>query len=284
MVGIVVLNYVNYAETIRCVDSLLKQKGVQLEIVIVDNGSDNESMAILDEKYNLSSVKLISLKENIGFAKGMNAGIDVLRSNGINNIFICNSDLVFTTERIMHQIVTSDQYTDKRVAVINPLVLNVNGSKANRTYFKEKFLRARMLKTFFPIIEKIKTAYFKGKANTISSVDSDGIVKQRYSNKTVIHDKEYLVVGCGYLLTERFFQHYNGLFPKTFLYYEEYALILFLNACGLKTSFVETDVIEHKHGASTVKNKKNNFNKNSKKIILKLIATSPSAIIRKYGK
>ena len=42
-IGIVVLNYKNFHETIECVKSILLQKDVFFNIVIVDNGSSNES-------------------------------------------------------------------------------------------------------------------------------------------------------------------------------------------------------------------------------------------------
>ena len=39
IVGVVVLNYVKFNETIECVNSLLAQKDVLLTIAIVENGS-----------------------------------------------------------------------------------------------------------------------------------------------------------------------------------------------------------------------------------------------------
>ena len=51
-VGVVVLNFNQYEETFRCVDSLLGQRGTRLRIVIVDNGSANDSCARLRERYS----------------------------------------------------------------------------------------------------------------------------------------------------------------------------------------------------------------------------------------
>ena len=63
-IGIVVLNYVNYSETIKCVSSLLKQENVSARIVIVENGSGNESAERLrgafdgEETVNLKIVRI----------------------------------------------------------------------------------------------------------------------------------------------------------------------------------------------------------------------------------
>lgn len=46
-VAIVILNYMNYQETMSCVESALQQKNVKFHIVVVDNGSSNDSYSIL---------------------------------------------------------------------------------------------------------------------------------------------------------------------------------------------------------------------------------------------
>ena len=60
-IAVVVLNYMNYKETINCTDSVLKQKNIEFEIVIVivDNGSPNESYKELGKEYrNNNSVPI----------------------------------------------------------------------------------------------------------------------------------------------------------------------------------------------------------------------------------
>lgn len=44
--AVIVLNYGNYQDTIDCVRSLLNQDYSSLHIVIVENGSKNESLKI----------------------------------------------------------------------------------------------------------------------------------------------------------------------------------------------------------------------------------------------
>src|SRR6478736_4073824 len=40
----VILNYKNYHDTIECIDALLKSSYKNLKIVVVDNGSENDSL------------------------------------------------------------------------------------------------------------------------------------------------------------------------------------------------------------------------------------------------
>ena len=50
-IGIVILNYLNYLDTIECVDSIRQMDYKIAGIVIVDNGSYNESYSILGKIY-----------------------------------------------------------------------------------------------------------------------------------------------------------------------------------------------------------------------------------------
>ena len=68
--GVVILNYINYKDTIECVRSFLRQKDVNLEIVIIDNGSPNESYKILTEYFKgYKNINIIKNMENKGYSK-----------------------------------------------------------------------------------------------------------------------------------------------------------------------------------------------------------------------
>lgn len=57
----------------ECLDSLLWQEGGVPEIILVDNGSNDGSVAFVKEYY--PSVSLIEFTENTGFCKAVNVGI-----------------------------------------------------------------------------------------------------------------------------------------------------------------------------------------------------------------
>ena len=79
-VGIVILNYLNYKDTIECVESIFNMKYDIAGIVIVDNHSENESYNVLKKLYkNRLNVSVIQSNRNYGFAKGNNIGIKVVR-------------------------------------------------------------------------------------------------------------------------------------------------------------------------------------------------------------
>jgi len=72
-VSVIIPNY-NGAKYIRvCLDSLSKQTFAAFDIIVVDNGSTDDSCDVLEKEY--CNVKLIKLDRNYGFSKAVNKGI-----------------------------------------------------------------------------------------------------------------------------------------------------------------------------------------------------------------
>lgn len=348
-VGVVVLNFNNYEETIRCTDSLLAQRGIALSLVIVDNGSANDSCERLRERYEMpaarelrtgeekqsryeippehgAAVTLICSPENLGFAGGMNLGIDELRGHGscagrgirrlrlsetefgasarpADFIFLANSDLFFSDPCILQQMVRA---WEPGVGVVNPTVMDPDGSPALRVHFRAKHLCLRMLKTYFPVLEALrgrrrrtaeKEAEKKAGTERQQREEKSGAKKREGQEEGTpgeaggsrIEQGEYTVIGCGYMYGPDFFRHYDRMYPETFLYGEEYATILYLHRAGLCTMLAETAPIIHRHGASTPADLHSDsvFREKMKRrghnVILRLMLRSERSIQKKYG-
>ena len=83
-----IYNTVKYL--IRCIDSLLKQTYQNLEIILVDDGSNDGSETICDEYAKLDSRVVVIHKENGGEASARNAGL--LAATGDYVMFIDSDD------------------------------------------------------------------------------------------------------------------------------------------------------------------------------------------------
>lgn len=96
LVSIIIVNYNTYELTCNCIDSVLKHtKGVEYEIIIVDNASPTEDPEHFKTRYH--NIKLIKSAENGGFAKGNNIGI--YNATG-DIILLLNSDTILTEDSI----------------------------------------------------------------------------------------------------------------------------------------------------------------------------------------
>lgn len=72
-----ILNYRNYRQTIACCRNLIKA-GLD-RIVVVDNGSSNESLAKLKSSLgNEAKVSILGTKANLGYARGNNFGLQAI--------------------------------------------------------------------------------------------------------------------------------------------------------------------------------------------------------------
>ena len=283
-VGCVILNYKKYNETINCVESLLKQAEVDMEIVIVDNGSENESAEILRERFGqYSNCHILESGENLGFAKGNNLGISYLRKQGVEYIWVTNSDTIFTDELITRDALEAYK---EGVGLINVTSYLMSGKENYFIKYKKKYLVLRMIKEF--MIAYIDAYVHKSKNKKISSGGERTLSEEKVKemNETVkrgylIHTEEYFVTGSVFLLTKDYFKNYGGLFPETFFYCEETATIMFLHKAGLKTEMVNTGIVLHKHRASTRKNV-NNYGLESRRKIVKLFFMNQKKIRNKY--
>jgi GT2 family glycosyltransferase len=74
-VSIIIPNYNGEKFLEVCLDSLMKQTFKFFEIIIIDNGSKDNSCNLIQEKY--SNIKLIRLSQNYGFSRAVNEGIRI---------------------------------------------------------------------------------------------------------------------------------------------------------------------------------------------------------------
>jgi GT2 family glycosyltransferase len=99
----VILNWERPEDTLECIRSV-ERSTVQTEIIVVDNGSRDDSTQLIAQA---SSVQLLALTSNLGFAGGFNAGIEKALASGADWIFILNNDTVIDPMAIAHLIKTS---------------------------------------------------------------------------------------------------------------------------------------------------------------------------------
>jgi len=89
MISVVVVNYNGKKFLEDCLSSLDRQTYRDFEIILVDNGSFDESIAYVRERY--PSVIIIETGKNLGFAGGVNTGINIAKGE---LIFTLNNDTI----------------------------------------------------------------------------------------------------------------------------------------------------------------------------------------------
>jgi len=92
-VGVVVLNYDGLGDTLRCLDSLDAADPAPVRIVVVDNGSaDGSPEALARRCAGNAAVEFLRLDRNLGYAGGMNRGIERALAHGVDVVLLLNND------------------------------------------------------------------------------------------------------------------------------------------------------------------------------------------------
>lgn len=239
MLGIVILNYKTYDETIRCIENILSVKIVELyKIYIVDNDSPNESYNILCDRFcTYSNIKVIQSGENGGFSYGNNIGFRAAIGDGCDKILCTNNDVEFKNDAI--SIMCEDLNAHSECAVIGPKVLCSDGDiqNGNRRYLTVKrFIMRHKPFSFF---------------------DWFGIEK-KYTYSSYRYDKpiyiEGMVSGCCFLMRSSVIQQVGYLDDNIFLYHEENILAAKLKRVGYKVLLDPSAEIIHYGGKTTGSN------------------------------
>ena len=90
LVYCVVLNWNGWQDTLACLASLMLQDYPSLVVVVVDNCSQNDSVARIKQNYPF--IQLLETGANLGFSGGNNAGIRLALENGADYVWLLNSD------------------------------------------------------------------------------------------------------------------------------------------------------------------------------------------------
>lgn len=91
--SVVVVNWNSRDDTAACLESLAEQTHEDLEVLVVDNGSKDDSVAMIRERFPWCTV--LPQGENLGFAEGCNRGIEAASGEWVA---LLNNDAVADPE------------------------------------------------------------------------------------------------------------------------------------------------------------------------------------------
>ena len=118
LVSVIIVNWNGRIYLEDCLSSLKIQSLKNFEVILVDNGSKDDSVDFINRYYK-DMVQVIQLPENKGFAGGNNIGIRAAKGN---YIALLNNDTVLDTEWLAN-LVLCMKYDD-RIGMVGSKVLN----------------------------------------------------------------------------------------------------------------------------------------------------------------
>jgi GT2 family glycosyltransferase len=229
LLSIVTLNYKKPHLTIACMASLQEQfkkefEENQIELLIVDNHSEDDSLASLKEtikKEDYKNTRVIANDENAGFGKGCNVGAK--EAKGEYLLFLNNDTLVKDKG-----ILAMAKYLEEKpeIAILGGQLRNSDGTKQPST--------GKFYTPFYAVLLLLglqKFGFLDMSPNIITQVD--------------------WVKGGLLMVRAEVFKKLAGFDEKIFMYIEDMELCYRAHLSGYKTFFYPDVMVAHEEHGST---------------------------------
>lgn len=254
-VSVVILNW-NGAEMLRTfLPSVVKYTNPELaEVCVADNGSTDNSVDIVRNEF--PSVRLISFKENYGFAEGYNKVMDNVDTD---YVVLLNSDVEVTEGWI--EPILSYMESHKDVAACQPKILSYHD--------KKKFEYAGASGGY---IDKYGYPFCRGRV--FDSLETDN---GQYDTPADI----FWASGAAMFVRRDVYVAVGGLDPKFFAHMEEIDLSWRLLSRGYRLVCIPESKVYHVGGATLKKENPKKTYLNFRNNLLMMYKNLPSDELRK---
>ena len=220
LVHIIILNWNGKDLTLDCLKSLTRVKYNNYKILVVDNGSTDDSVKVIQNEY--PNVEILQLDKNIGYAGGNNAGFEHIKNQNPEYVLFLNNDTIVDPNFIE--------------PLVKPLLDN---SEIYQTVPK-----------IFYANSKNKIWYAGGKVNLgLGQIYHIGIRKYNSSQYTKSQYTDY-ATGCCFCMRSNDFEKLGGFDTSFPMYGEDVDLSLRIRANEKKILYVPDSIIWHKVSAS----------------------------------
>lgn len=128
--SIIILDFMKADRVCENVKSILKQKiDFEIDVIVIDNSVNEENAQKLNQLKKYSNVKVHINKENVGYVRGNNKGVNY--SDG-EYILIVNPDIIWREKDTLQKLVDYiDQHSE--IGVLAPKQINDNTGKVAMT-------------------------------------------------------------------------------------------------------------------------------------------------------
>lgn len=92
-IGLYICSYNGVEDTVRCIETLLKQRFSNFDIYVIDNGSIDHTSEILSEQFGYA-ISVIRNEENLGGSGGFDTGLQDGLKKGYPYLLLMDNDIV----------------------------------------------------------------------------------------------------------------------------------------------------------------------------------------------
>jgi len=236
MISIIIVNYNTSSLTLDCIRSVRQQThDVDYEIIVIDNASPSDSH--LSELESLDGILFVQSKENLGFGRANNLGLEYAKGE---YIFLLNSDTLFLNNALKY-LLDYAEGQDGTLGAIGGILENSTGEPVHSSGSFPTILSEYYKLTFKPLLSLLK-----GK-RTIKQKTVDTAYEVDYVTGADLFVKRSVLNACG------------AFNPAFFMYYEETEMQYRFSKNGYHNYIIPGPRIIHYEGESAKHNGTSQF-------------------------
>jgi GT2 family glycosyltransferase len=213
-VAVIVLNWNNAADTLRCLHSLSQLDYEAHHVIVVDNGSSDGSVATIEASY--PGVTILQSQENLGYAGGNNLGTNYALRRGFDYFWLLNDDVIAAPDSLSALMVQAT--AEPKAGFLGPKVYTLEEPKTILSAGGE----------FGPGWQALQRGM--------------GELERGQFDQTVETD---FLSGCALLVSRKLIETVGGLDEDFFAYYEEIEWCHRGRNAGFRVLFVPDSKIWH---------------------------------------
>lgn len=211
----VCVNYNNSNFTIDYIKSVISLNNFEcvVKVIVVDNNSKAEDLEVLNDFVNKYEFVILKRnRENLGYFKGLNEGIKLIRDD-FHYIIVGNNDLTFKND-FLTRLFALEVLKDNDL-VIAPNIISLEGFAQNPVSIQRiSWLRRLFLRIYF-------FNYYIGMPLYYFITNYRRLTNKASRNFSNTRNRIHHAYGACYILTRNFFNYYQLLDDSIFLYGEE---------------------------------------------------------------
>lgn len=211
LVVAVILNWNNAPDTVACLGALQRLKNDGLEILVMDNGSTDDSVQAIRSAF--PQVEILENGANLGFGGGNNPGIRLALERGADWVWLLNNDAV-VDDRTLPALLETGR--EPRVGAVGSVLIQHDGTGRIQAWGGGRLHRVR------------------------------GVVRYGVGPRDRI---DYLT-GASLLVRAAAFRTVGLLDPDYFLYWEDVDFSLRLQEAGFRLAVAPDSRVAHRESTT----------------------------------
>ena len=219
-IAVVLVNYNGKEILADCIESLKCNSENDIDILVVDNGSEDNSMESIESRYWFVHTEYLG--RNMGFGSGCNRGMEISFLNGAQYVLLLNTDTEIEKGMISELLKHCD---DNTLAI--PRIYKDKADKDGSLWYSGgniNFETADVDQTLYPYDSQ------NGANNMPKEVG--------------------FATGCCMMISKVIWEKTGGFDEGYFLYYEDADFCMRLRKCGIRILYVPKAALWHKVGGS----------------------------------